>query len=138
MPKQVPLEEGYFRIPEEEGERPRLLASYSPAADKYFFPRRYQCPLTETPVEDVELSPEGVLYSWTWITMPFMGAAKMGDGRAHGVGQIDLPEGVRVQAVISGQKGDWEIGMPMGLIAIPVKKKGDTEMCTFGFEPIKK
>ncbi|HMM45304.1 MAG TPA: OB-fold domain-containing protein [Candidatus Macondimonas sp.] len=138
MAKQVPLEEGYLVIPEAEGERPRLLGSYSPEAKKYFFPRRMQCPITETPVEDVELSSEGVLYSWTWVLMPFMGAAKMGDGKAHGVGQIDLPEGVRVQAVISGQMGDWEIGMPMGLIALPVKKKGDTELCTFGFEPIRK
>lgn len=137
MAKQ-PLEEGYFRIPEDPNERPRLIASYSKAADKYFFPRMMQCPITEEPVEDVELSPEGTLYSWTYIYMPFMGSAKMGEGNAHGVGQVDLPEGVRVQAVITGKMGDWEIGMPMGLVAIPVRKKGDTELCTFGFEPISK
>jgi hypothetical protein len=34
--------------------------------------------------------------------------------------------------------GDWEIGMPMGLELIPVKKKGETELVTFCFAPIEK
>jgi len=138
MTKQAPLEPGYFKMPEKEGERPRLIASYSRAANKYFFPRRLQCPITEEPVEDVELSPEGVLYSWTYVQMPFMGSAQLGDSKAHGVGQIDLPEGVRIQSVIKGKMGDWEIGMPMGLELIPVKKKGETELVTFCFAPIEK
>jgi len=138
MAKQVALEPGYFTVPEDSNELPRLLASYSKSADKYFFPRRPQCPITEEPVEDVQLSPEGILYSWTYVQMPFMGSAQMGDGKAHGVGQIDLPEGVRIQSVIRGKMGDWKIGMPMRLELIPVKKKGETEYVTFSFGPINK
>jgi hypothetical protein len=31
------------------------------------------------------------------------------------VGQVDLPEGPRVQAVLSGARGEFQIGMPMDL-----------------------
>ena len=63
-----------------------------------------------------------------------MGSAKMG-AAGHGVGQIDLPNGVRVQANIEGEKGDWTIGMKMKLQALPIKTVGDTELCTFGYAP---
>ena len=33
----------------------------------------------------------------------------------YGVGQVDLPEGPRVQAVLSGGENDFRIGMPMRL-----------------------
>ncbi len=130
------LEDGYFTVPGEGGGSPRLLGSYSPAADLHFFPRRRRCPVTMQPVEDVELSPEGVLYSWTFIESPWMGKNKMGDLEGHGVGQIDLPEGVRVQSVISGAMGDWEIGMPMRLELYPVMQdKEGNDLVSFRFSP---
>ncbi len=125
-----PLEEGYFVIHEDGS--PALLGSYSKAADQHYFPIRKQCPITEEPVETVELPTEGVLYSWTYINMPVMGATEMGFG-GTGVGQVDLPNGVRVQANLKGKEGDWEIGMKMKLDLQPVVKKGDTELCTFCF-----
>lgn len=127
-----PLEEGYFIIREDGS--PALLGSYSKAARQHYFPIRRQCPITEEPVETVELPTEGILYSWTYISMPVMGATQMGGG-GHGVGQIDLPGGVRVQATITGQQGDWTIGMKMKLALQPVIKKGDTMFCTFCFSP---
>jgi len=129
---QKPLEEGYFVIHDDGSSA--LLGSYSKAADHYYFPIRKQCPITEEPVETVELPTEGILYSWTYIHMPVMGATEMGYG-GHGVGQIDLPNGVRVQANITGKEGDWKIGMKMKLDLQPVIKKGETEYCTFCFSP---
>lgn len=136
MPRLLPLEEGYMRIPEEPNEPPRLIGSYSPAADTYFFPRRKRCPITFGPVEDRELSPDGVLYSWTFVRMPSMGSRKLAEGGGYGVGQIDLPEGVRIQAMIEGKMGDWEIGMKMVLKPLPVMEdeEGNT-LCTFQFAP---
>lgn len=128
-----PLQDGYFVIHEDGS--PALLGSYSKAADQHYFPVRKQCPITEEKVETVELPTEGVLYSWTFIHMPVMGATEMGFG-GHGVGQIDLPGGVRVQANIVGKEGDWRIGMKMKLDLQPVVKKGETELCTFCFRPI--
>lgn len=129
------LEDGYFTVPT-EGESPRLLGSYSPTADLHFFPRRRRCPVSQEPVVDVELSPDGTLYSWTFVVSPWMGKNRMGDLEGHGVGQIDLPEGVRVQSIISGDMGDWEIGMPMSLELYPVMQADDgADLLTFRFAP---
>lgn len=132
-----PLEEGYFTVPAAEGEVPRLLGSYSPAADTYFFPRRRRCPITGGKVEDVLLSPHGELYAWTYVESAWMGKTRFGSrAEGHGVGQVDLPEGVRVQSLLAGKMGDWRIGMPMRLDLVPVTTSGDgDELCTYCFSP---
>lgn len=131
----LPLEDGFFVMPDGDHRTPRLIASYSAAADEYFFPRRKRCPITFGPVEDRLLSPRGTLYSWTWIANLKYGAVSMG-GEPHGVGQVDLPEGVRVQTRLLGQMGHWEIGMPMVLDLLAIFKDSDgNELCTFCFRP---
>lgn len=139
MPKMRPLEDGYMIIPENRGEPCRLLGSYSPAAKKSYFPIRKLCPITSEPVETVELSPEGVLYSWSFIRMPKLGSRVMAEGGGQGVGQIDLPEGVRIQAPIDGKMGDWKIGMKMRLAPNPVAtdEEDGTIYCGFKFTPVK-
>ncbi|HEX3566462.1 MAG TPA: OB-fold domain-containing protein [Acidimicrobiales bacterium] len=135
MAERKTLEEGYFVMPSSICPHPRLSGSYSAQADQHFFPRRKRCPITFGPVEDCLLSNEGVLYSWTWIETMRYGTMAVG-GEPHGVGQVDLPEGVRVQTRLLGTKGDWEIGMPMVLDLLPVTTD-DTgaELCTFAFRP---
>ena len=114
----------------------RLLGSYSPAADVTFFPTRMRCPITGEPVETVELSEEGTLYSWSFIHMPKMGSMEVDVGGGYGVGQVDLPEGVRVQAPIDGRQEDFEIGMRMRLVAnVVVTDESGTEYCGFKFVP---
>lgn len=138
MAKRVPLEDGYMIIPENPDEQCRLLGSYSKAADKTYFPVRLRCPITEEDVETVELSPVGELYSWSFIRMPKMGSRKVDAGGGYGVGQIDLPEGVRIQSVIDGQQEDFKIGMKMRLIANPMYTAEDgTVYCGFKFEPVR-
>ena len=51
---------------------------------------------------DIDLSPEGVLYAWTFLYVPRMGSISFGDTGGYGVGQIDLREGVRIQAPLLG------------------------------------
>lgn len=132
MVNQRPLEEGYFTIPRRVGELARLVGSYSPLAETYFFPRRQLCPITLGPVEDRTLSPVGVLYSWTFIY-----DRGGGEEGGHGVGQVDLPEGTRIQTRLAGRFGDWEIGMPMQLELVPVATdEEDNELLTFTFAPI--
>ena len=134
MAHRVPADPELLRIAE-AGE-PRLLGSFSPAAGKTFFPRRKRCPITLEPVEDCELSTRGVLYSWTFVVRPVLGSQELAEEGGYGVGQIDLPEGVRVQAPIAGAMGDWEIGMPMALALLPVGKGAEgEELVTFHFVP---
>lgn len=138
--RRAALEPGYVLVPDQDGRGPALLASHSPATGDTYFPRRSCCPVTFGPVEDVELSAPGELYSWTYI------AQRRPDGTVVpvGVGQVDLPEGPRIQAPLAGAPGDWEIGMAVELELTPVlDPRGEpfvdaegAEMVTFGFRPV--
>jgi uncharacterized OB-fold protein len=130
----VPVEEGYFRISDEGSGSPVLLGSYSPAAKTYFWPRRKRCPISLEPVEDCELSSEGVIYSWTYVLMPWLGSQEMDSGGGFGAAQVDLPEGVRIQAPLEGKMGDWSIGQQVRLVTRTVDKDADgNELCTIAF-----
>ena len=62
----VPIEDGYFTIPEAPGELPRLLGSRCPNCTEHFFPRRLVCArCLHEGCEDVTLGPRGRLYTWT-------------------------------------------------------------------------
>jgi uncharacterized protein len=136
MPTRVPIEEGYFRIPEDPEGSPVLLGSYSPAAETYFWPRRKRCPITLQPVEDCELSTEGELYSWTFVFMPTMGSQAKDSGGGFGAAQVDLPEGVRIQALLDGKQGDWTIGMKVRLTTRQVATDdAGNAVCTIGVAP---
>jgi uncharacterized OB-fold protein len=133
----IPLEEGYFSVTSAD-DSVRLLGSYSPSAATYFFPRRRRCPISGGVVEDVTLSTEGELYAWTYVQSAWMGKARFGAAaEGQGVGQVDLPEGVRIQCFLAGTMGDWTIGMPMRLELMPVMtdEHGD-ELCTYRFAPV--
>ena len=130
----IPVEEGYFRLTEDEEPSPVLLGSYSPAAKTYFWPRRKRCPITMEPVEDCELSSEGEIYSWTFVLMPWLGSLEKAEGGGFGAVQVDLPEGVRIQAPLEGKMGDWEIGMPVKLVTRTVgSDDAGNELCTIAF-----
>ena len=89
-PMRRPIEDGYFTIPDEPGEAPRLLGSRCPACDEHFFPRRMVCArcLAEGCV-DVLLGPRGRVYTWTYVHVPLFAkrdrkARGDADGRAPG------------------------------------------------------
>jgi uncharacterized OB-fold protein len=130
----VPVEEGYFRISDEGSGSPVLLGSYSPAAQTYFWPRRKRCPISLEAVEDCELSTEGVIYSWTYVLMPWLGSQEMDSGGGFGAAQVDLPEGVRIQAPLEGKMGDWSIGQHVRLVTRTVDRDAEgNELCTIAF-----
>ncbi len=111
----VAIEPGYFTVPDDPAEPPRLLGSRCPACGEHFFPRRHVCAkcLTEG-CDDVELGPTGTLWTWTYVHVPLF-AKKDAKVTAYGVGQVDLPEGPRVQALLLGGPDDFEIGMDLVL-----------------------
>ena len=67
-----------------------------------------------------------------------MGQVSFGDAGGYAVGQVDLPERVRIQAPLMGSQHDWSIGDQMGLTAFPVGVDGDgNELVTFRFEAVR-
>lgn len=114
MPR-VAIEDGYFTIPDDPGEAPRLLGSRCPACGEHFYPRRMVCAqCLHEGCDDLLLGPTGRLYTWTYVHVPLF-AKKDGSVDAYGVGQVDLPEGPRIQAILVGGPDDFEIGMELEL-----------------------
>jgi hypothetical protein len=133
----VAIEEGYFTVPDDAGETPRLLGSRCPNCGEYFFPRRMVCAnCLHEGCEEVLLGPHGSIYTWTYVHVPLF-AKKDAKVEGYGVGQVDLDEGPRVQSILVGGPGDFEIGMEveLDLETLGANKDGD-EVVIYRFRPV--
>ena len=135
-PHRVPIEPGYFTIPDDPEAVPRLLGSRCDACGEVFFPRRVVCArCLHQGTADVELGPRGTLYTHTYCHIPMFGKL---DAKIPGyaVGQVDLPEGPRVQAVLEGGPDDFQIGMELEL-DLEVLRTNDegAEVVIYRFKP---
>ena len=134
--KRIPIEPGFFTIPDDRSEPPRLLGSKCLECGEQFHPRRQICArCLGDRLEDVELGPEGTLYTYTYVRVALFGS-KRADSVGYGVGQVDLFEGPRIQAVLSGGPNDFRIGMPMQLELERLREteQGD-EIVIYRFRP---
>jgi uncharacterized OB-fold protein len=133
----VPIEDGYFTVPDDPADPPRLLGSRCTACGEHFFPRRRVCArcLAEG-CENVLLGPRGRLWTWTYVHVPLF-AKKDTRVDAYGVGQVDLPEGPRVQAILLGGPDDFRIGIDMELDLETLRTDDDgREVVIFRFRPV--
>lgn len=126
----TPLEEELFRV---DGDVPVLLGSRCPACGRSFFPRRRRCAVCFAATDDVDLSGEGTLYTYTYVRVPFFGKRQVESEAGYGVGQVDLPEGVRIQTVLQGELGDWRIGMPMQIDFDVIDQDEDDDVVIYRF-----
>jgi uncharacterized protein len=133
----VPIEEGYFRVPEDPAASPVLLGSRCPKCGEVFFPRRVVCAkCLHEGTEDVDLSTRGRLWTWTYCHVPLFGK-KDADVPGYGVGQVDLPEGPRIQAILLGTADDFEIGMELELDLETLRTNSDgDEVVIYRFRPV--
>ncbi len=132
----VPIEEGFFRIPDDPDEPPRLLGSSCPACAEVFFPRRMVCAkCLHEGTDDVELSTTGTVWTWTYCHVPMFGKKDSAGG--YGVGQVDLPEGPRVQSILLGGPDDFEIGMEVEIDLETLRENSDgDELVIYRFRPV--
>ena len=140
--KQVPCLEGFFTMPPEE---PHLLANKCKSCGNIFFPKatsclNNNCKKTE-PLEDVSLSRRGKLYTFTvnhyaapppyHAPDPFV---------PYATGSIDLPEGLRVEAMIASgyDEKSLKVGMEMELIIDKLYDDEETgnEVICWKFKPV--
>jgi uncharacterized OB-fold protein len=134
--RRVPIEPGFFTIPAAPSEAPRLLGCMCRTCGECFYPRRIVCArcLAET-LDEIEIGPRGTLYTYTYVHVPLFGSLRS-QVEGYGVGQVDLPEGPRVQAVLSGGPDDFHIGMPMELELEILKVTADgDEVMIYRFRP---
>ena len=55
----------------------------------------------------------GTLYSYTFVHMPLFGSMRIEHMDGYGVGQIDLPEGPRLQVPLAGKQDEFRVGMQL-------------------------
>ena len=133
----VPVEPAYFSVPEDPALPPVLLGSRCPSCTEVFYPRRLVCArCLHEGCEDVELSSRGRLHTWTYVHVPLF-AKKDARIDAYGVGQVDLPEGPRIQSILVGGPDDFAIGMELELDLESLRATDDgDEVVIYRFKPV--
>ena len=89
---------------------PGFWARTPSAAGCYFWPRRERCPVTAVPWSTVTSTQKVSCSPGRSCTSHESGSISFGDSGGYGVGQVDLPEGLRIQAPLVGTHEDWQIG----------------------------
>ena len=135
----MPINPGYFTIPDDPQEPPRLLGSKCEACGEYYFPRRAICARAEclSPnLTDVELGPRGSLYSYTFVHLPLFGSTNLEHTDGYGVGQVDLPEGPRVQLPLAGKQAEFRIGQTLQAELDVLREDGGNDVVIVRFRPV--
>ena len=132
----VPVKPGYFTVPDDPAEPPRLLGTRCADCGEHFFPRRAICAkcMSER-TEDVLLGPRGRLFSYTFVHFPLFGSMRV-EHVGYGVGQIDLPEGPRVQLPLAGKQEDYRVGMELEAELEPLREENGQEIVIVRFRPV--
>jgi uncharacterized OB-fold protein len=132
----VPLKAGYFTVPADPAEPPRLLGSRCEDCGEHFFPRRVVCAkcLSQRTVP-VELGPRGTLYSYTFVHFPLFGSTRI-EHVGYGVGQVDLPEGPRVQLPLAGKQEEYRVGQEVVAELDALREEDDREVVIIRFRPV--
>jgi len=140
MSNQVPIHEGLFTWP---AAKPQLLGSRCNQCAEATFPAQPDCRgcgSRETTI--VELGDRGKLWTWTIQTFmpkqPYHSDETPETFRPYGVGYVEMPGGVRVEARLQANSPEQlQIGMPMQLDIIPLRtdENGDQNM-TFSFSAV--
>ncbi len=137
----VPICEGVFTWPSDE---PRLLGSRCTTCGTHAFPPQGGCAkCTGTDTEPVELGRQGTLWAWTVQGFPpkappYLGNADPATFEPYGVGYVELPGEVKVEARLTEADPEkLRIGMPMRMVLLPLTTDdAGNEVVTFAFEPV--
>ena len=123
---------------------PRLIGGKCPDCGNVVFPMQKDCPkCTGDRIEQVELSTKGVLWTWTIqgfppTSPPYIGETDPENFEAYGVGYVELPGEVKVEARLTeNDPTRLRVGMEMELTVVPlaVDEEGN-EVVTFAFKPV--
>jgi uncharacterized OB-fold protein len=119
-------------------EAPELIGSECRRCGVVAFPRQDSCAAcTSSDVQARPLARRGTLWTWTIQCFapkspPYAGAAD--DFEPYGVGYVELPGEVRVEARLTeADPARLRIGMPMELVLIPAP--GSSGAQTYAFRP---
>ncbi len=125
-----------LRLTNEEGAQGVLLGTRCRECQVYVFGPAVFCQAcTSGNLEPVELSPRGILYSYTIVRVPPSGWP---GPVPYILGQVDLPEGPQVLAEVIGcQEADLKIGMEVELaLQSVVSEDNETAKAVYKWRPV--
>jgi uncharacterized OB-fold protein len=118
-----PVMEGIF----ETGAFPRLMGAICPKCHKKFFPKPMVCPQCLEEVQDIKLSTEGKIYTYSVLRTK----TPYGLPQPYADGYVDLEkDGLRIHTLFDPEKVDeLKIGMPVTLRVGQVGVGNDGKPC---------
>lgn len=133
----VPIKPGFFTVPDDPSVAPKFLATKCEQCGEFFFPRRQVCAkcLSERTTA-VELDGKGTLYSYTFVHLPLFGSTNLEHMDGYGVGQIDLPEGPRIQAPLAGKQAQFSVGIAVEAELDALREDGGRDIVIIRFRPV--
>jgi uncharacterized OB-fold protein len=132
-----PIKPGFFTVPDDPHETPHLLVTRCEDCGEVFYPRRAVCgKCMSRRTAQVEVSARGTLYSYTFVHLPLFGSTNMEHADGYGVGQIDLPEGPRVQAPLAGKQAEFKVGQKVTGELDVLRDDGGTDIVIIRFRPV--
>jgi uncharacterized protein len=112
----VPVASGLF---EGTGSAAHLIGTRCTSCGTHYFPKALSCrnPLClDKTIEDVRLSREGTLYSYTMQHYQPPALFRMANWAPYAIGSVELPQGLRVMGMLTGcAPADLTIGMALEL-----------------------
>jgi len=133
----VPIKPGFFTVPDDPNQAPAFLGTRCEDCGEYYYPRRQVCAqcLSER-VTQVEMSSQGTLYSYTFVHFPLFGSMNMEHMDGYGVGQVDLPEGPRIQAPLAGKQAEFRVGQKVQGELNVLREDGGRDIVIVRFRPV--
>lgn len=132
-----PVAEGLFR---RTPEGPALVASRCTGCGTHYFPTSLSCRnpgCSAKQVEEAEIGRTGRLYSYTVQAYRPPALFRMDDWAPYALGLVELPEGLRVLAMLTGCAHDEiAVDMPLELVVETLYTDDDgREVATYKYAP---
>ena len=136
--KRIPVREGLWTEPASPGDTPRLLASQCRSCGELCFPKKENglcghCQSRE--LEEVELSGQGKVYSYTIVTQRPSDFYK---GEVpYALGFVELPEGIRIETLFTGCDPEvLHVGMDVEMVIERLyQDEGGHDVMAYKFRP---
>jgi uncharacterized OB-fold protein len=133
----VPVKPGYYTVPEDPHATPEVICSCCKDCGEYFFPKRLVCAkCLSRNTEERTVPARGTLHSFTFVHIPLFGSTKIEYQEGYGVGQIDLPEGPRIQLPLVGKREQFRVGQPVTGETSVMREHEDKDVVILRFRPV--
>lgn len=135
--ERIPARPGYFTVPDDPAAPPEVIVSRCTECGEYFFPKRLVCAkCLSRKTEETTVPARGTLYSYTFVHIPLFGSTKIEYQEGYGVGQIDLPEGPRLQLPLAGKQAEFRVGQRVAGELAAVREHDGKDVVILRFKPV--